>query len=107
MTDPFSPIIPWLVWIIPLIGAMLIPLIAKIGNNIRNISAVLFSFISALLAGLMLLGVFSGWSSDKFRVGFEYNTLETTLREEAVKSGLVNAKDYAKLVNPKNMTKPK
>ena len=30
-----------------------------------------------------LLGVFSGWSSDKFRVGFEYNTLETTLREEA------------------------
>ena len=60
MTDPFSPIIPWLVWIVPLIGAMLIPLIAKIGNNLRNISAVLFSFISALLAGLMLVGVFSG-----------------------------------------------
>ena len=60
MSDPFSPIIPWLVWIIPLIGAMLIPLIAKIGNNVRNISAVLFSFISALLAGLMLVGVFSG-----------------------------------------------
>ena len=60
MTDPFSPIIPWVVWIVPLIGAMLIPLIAKIGNNLRNISAVLFSFISALLAGLMLVGVFSG-----------------------------------------------
>jgi len=31
---------------------------------------------------------------------------ETTLKEEAIKSGLVNSKEYDKIVNPKKMTKP-
>ncbi len=30
----------------------------------------------------------------------------TTLKHEAVKSGLINEKDYNKIVNPKNMIKP-
>jgi fumarate hydratase, class II len=31
----------------------------------------------------------------------------TTLKEEAIKSGLINEKDYNKIVNPKNMINPK
>jgi len=30
----------------------------------------------------------------------------TTLKEEAVKSGLINEKEYDKIVNPKKMIKP-
>ena len=30
----------------------------------------------------------------------------TTLREEAIKSGLVKEKEYEKIVNPKKMIKP-
>ncbi len=30
----------------------------------------------------------------------------TTLREEAIKSGLIDAKDYDKIVNPKKMINP-
>ena len=30
----------------------------------------------------------------------------TTLKTEAVKSGLINEKDYEKIVKPKNMIKP-
>ena len=30
----------------------------------------------------------------------------TTLKEEAIKSGLINAKEYDKTVNPKKMLKP-
>ena len=31
---------------------------------------------------------------------------DTTLRHEALKSGLINEKDYDKIVNPKTMIKP-
>jgi fumarate hydratase class II len=31
---------------------------------------------------------------------------ETTLKEEAIKSGLISAKDYDKIVDPKKMIKP-
>ena len=30
----------------------------------------------------------------------------TTLKEEAIKSGLINKKEYEKIVNPKKMIKP-
>ena len=30
----------------------------------------------------------------------------TTLKEEAIKSGLINEKDYLKIVNPKKMVNP-
>ena len=30
----------------------------------------------------------------------------TTLKEEAIKSGLINEKEYDKIVNPKKMIKP-
>ena len=31
---------------------------------------------------------------------------KTTLKEEAIKSGLIKEKDYDKIVNPKNMVQP-
>ena len=31
---------------------------------------------------------------------------KTTLREEAIKSGLINEKDYQRIVNPKKMIHP-
>ena len=30
----------------------------------------------------------------------------TTLKEEAIKSGLINEKDYERIINPKKMIKP-
>ena len=31
---------------------------------------------------------------------------KTTLKDEALRSGLINEKEYNKIVNPKKMTKP-
>ena len=44
----------WLSWIIPLIGALLTPLLAKMGGKVRDYGAVLFSFL-AMLMTLQLL----------------------------------------------------
>ncbi|MEM0212493.1 MAG: NADH-quinone oxidoreductase subunit L, partial [Candidatus Methanomethylicia archaeon] len=51
---------PWLVWIIPIIGALLTPLIARLGDRIRDISAVFFSFLAALMATVNFSYVMSG-----------------------------------------------
>jgi NADH-quinone oxidoreductase subunit L len=44
----------WLCWIIPLIGAGLTPIFAKIHPKFRNYMAVLFSFAAALSAGFLI-----------------------------------------------------
>ncbi len=49
--------LPWLVWLLPILGALLTPIFAKIGDRIRDYLAVLFSLASALSAALLL---FSG-----------------------------------------------
>lgn len=43
----------WLCWIIPLVGAGLTPLFAKIHSKLRNYMAVLFSFLAALSTGFL------------------------------------------------------
>lgn len=53
MTE-FLEIVPWLVWAIPVLGALLTPVIAKVGNNFRNYVAVLISFTTAIFASLLL-----------------------------------------------------
>ena len=62
MVDPqaFSPLIPWLVWIVPLGGALLTPLIARGGKRPLAYAAVAFAFISALLASMMLPAALAG-----------------------------------------------
>ena len=44
----------WLVWIVPFVGAALIPALAKKSTRISNISAVGFAIISALLAATLI-----------------------------------------------------
>jgi NADH-quinone oxidoreductase subunit L len=51
---------PWLCWILPIIGALLMPLIAKLGNKVRDYAAVIFAFSSVVAAGSMLPTLFGG-----------------------------------------------
>jgi len=44
---PYEEYAPWLVWIIPLVGSVLIPVFAKFGEKIRNWFAVVVSFVTA------------------------------------------------------------
>src|ERR671910_3765502 len=44
----------WMVWILPFVGAALIPAIAKVGNRARNYAAVGFALASALSAATLL-----------------------------------------------------
>ena len=51
---------PWLCWILPIIGALLMPLIAKLGDKVRDYAAVVFAFSSVVAAGSMLPALFGG-----------------------------------------------
>jgi len=51
----------WMVWILPFVGAALIPAIAKVGNRLRNYAAVGFALASAIFATTLLpLGIEGG-----------------------------------------------
>ena len=51
----------WMVWILPFVGAALIPAIAKVGNRLRNYAAVGFALASAIFgATLIPLGIEGG-----------------------------------------------
>ena len=45
---------PWLVWILPMLGAVLMPLIAKLGDKIRDGLAVVIALLPVLASGMML-----------------------------------------------------
>ena len=44
----------WMVWILPFIGASLIPALAKAGNRVRNYAAIGFALASAISAATLL-----------------------------------------------------
>jgi len=50
----------WLVWMVPFIGAALIPVLAKKSKRFANISAVGFAIISALFAATLIPLVTAG-----------------------------------------------
>ena len=51
----------WMVWVLPFVGATLIPAIAKVGNRLRNYAAVGFALASAIFAATLLpLGIEGG-----------------------------------------------
>ena len=51
----------WMVWVLPFVGAALIPAIAKVGNRLRNYAAVGFALASAIFAATLLpLGIQGG-----------------------------------------------
>ncbi len=50
----------WLVWILPLISSMFVPLIARFGGKARNYFAVTVSLITAALAFSLIPDVYFG-----------------------------------------------
>jgi len=51
----------WMVWVLPFVGAALIPAIAKVGNRLGNYAAVGFALASAVFAATLLpLGIEGG-----------------------------------------------
>ncbi len=53
-------IYPWLIWITPLAGALLTPVLARINQSLRNYAAVAFTFGAAALATYTALRVPAG-----------------------------------------------
>ncbi len=47
----------WLVFVVPIIGALLTPVFAKIHGNLRDLMAVLFGFVTAFIAVDMVLSM--------------------------------------------------
>ena len=54
-----SGVFAWLVWILPMAGALLTPLFARLGHKVRDYAAVSFALLSAL-ASTSLLPVLLG-----------------------------------------------
>src|SRR5437016_7921898 len=51
---------PWLIWITPLTGALLTPVLARIHSKVRNYAAVAFTLAAAILATYTALTVAPG-----------------------------------------------
>jgi len=51
---------PWLCWLIPIVGAMLTPFIARISEKARDYAAVLFGFLAAVMAASMIPAIMAG-----------------------------------------------
>ena len=51
---------PWLCWVLPMIGAALTPIFAKIGSKLRDRMAVFFGGLAAVMAVLMLPEILHG-----------------------------------------------
>jgi len=56
---------PWLAWILPMIGALTMPLFARLGDKIRDYAAVAWGLTSVLSAASMVPWLFNGhWPGD-------------------------------------------
>lgn len=51
---------PFLAWMIPIFGAVCMPILGKIDHKVRDYGAVFFAFMAVLAAGSMLPGLFTG-----------------------------------------------
>ncbi|MCD6381279.1 MAG: NADH-quinone oxidoreductase subunit L [Candidatus Odinarchaeota archaeon] len=58
------PYAPWLVFLVPAIGALLIPLTAKVGERFRDLFSVFVSLITSLISISMVPDVFDGTAKD-------------------------------------------
>jgi len=58
-------LIPWLIWIFPLIGALIVIPAAKINSKLRDMVAVFFPFLSMLMAILLIPNLLNGTSMDE------------------------------------------
>ncbi len=55
------PYAPWLVWIIPMLGAVLTPLFSKIHHKFRDLCAILFAGAAAVIAISMIPDIWAGY----------------------------------------------
>jgi NADH-quinone oxidoreductase subunit L len=56
---------PWLAWILPMIGALTMPLFERLGHKIRDYAAVAWGFTSVVSAASMVPWLFNGnWPGD-------------------------------------------
>src|SRR2546422_11679697 len=53
-------LVPWLIWITPLAGALLTPVLARIRSKVRDYAAVAFTLAAAILATYTALTVAAG-----------------------------------------------
>jgi NADH-quinone oxidoreductase subunit L len=51
---------PFLTWLLPMVGALLMPVLGKINHKLRDYGAVLFAFSAVVAAGTMIPYLFSG-----------------------------------------------
>ncbi len=54
------PYAPWLCWVLPILGALLTPIFAKLGHKFRDVMAVLFSFSAVVMAASMIPDLLAG-----------------------------------------------
>ena len=54
MATEINYLIPWLVFAVPILGALLMPVIARFGDRIRDYYAISTTLVSAILCALML-----------------------------------------------------
>jgi len=52
--------VAWFVWAVPILGAVLTPVLALVGDRIRNYGAVAFAFLSAAFAAVLLPTALAG-----------------------------------------------
>jgi NADH-quinone oxidoreductase subunit L len=55
-----SSLLAWLIWVTPLVGALLTPLFGRIHSKVRDVAAVSFTFAAAVLAAVTALTVTAG-----------------------------------------------
>jgi len=58
------PYSPWLAWLIPIIGSLSMPFLAKINSKLRDWAAFIFVVISSIFTISMLPDVYNGHSAD-------------------------------------------
>src|SRR5467141_1156857 len=55
-----SSLLAWFIWVTPLVGALLTPIFAKIHTRVRDVAAVGFTLVAAILATVTALTVSAG-----------------------------------------------
>ena len=51
---------PWLCWLLPILGALSMPLLERLGHRVRDYAAVLFAFLAVVFAASMLPDLLAG-----------------------------------------------
>ncbi len=60
---------PWLCWILPMLGAVLMPLIAKLGDKVRDYAAIAFAALPVISSFAMIPDLLSGHTAGDITIG--------------------------------------